>query len=159
MHLEESYRYVKIFEGKCAAKSSKRSRKPRHCQDIMPRPLCNSISFALQWLIHGVDSSQCRRFWWRVSITTSCQGQLLKCSSRPSYISLTNKAPIHRCLRGAAQSQNKAFYAMIWNMCPKQVAGAEVVELSARLVHIRPALKSALKIALSLNFQFEQNRA
>ena len=26
-------------------------------------------------------------------------------------------------------------------------------------VHIRPALKSALKIALSLNFQFEQNRA
>ena len=28
-----------------------------------------------------------------------------------------------------------------------------------RHVHIRPALKSALKIALSLNFQFEQNRA
>ena len=28
-----------------------------------------------------------------------------------------------------------------------------------RHVHLRPALKSALKIALSLNFQFEQNRA
>ena len=30
---------------------------------------------------------------------------------------------------------------------------------SPRHVHFRPALKSALKIALSLNFQFEQNRA
>ena len=29
--------------------------------------------------------------------------------------------------------------------------------MPSRHVHIRPALKSALKIALSLNFQFEQN--
>ena len=33
------------------------------------------------------------------------------------------------------------------------------LRLVIRHVHIRPALKSALKIALSLNFQFEQNRA
>ena len=32
-------------------------------------------------------------------------------------------------------------------------------KLVIRHVHIVPALKSALKIALSLNFQFEQNRA
>ena len=39
-----------------------------------------------------------------------------------------------------------------------QITVAKVV-VTVRLVHIRPALKSALKIALSLNFQFEQNRA
>ena len=35
----------------------------------------------------------------------------------------------------------------------------QVCRPPSRHVHIRPALKSALKIALSLNFQFEQNRA
>ena len=36
---------------------------------------------------------------------------------------------------------------------------SDLAEVGNRHVHIRPALKLALKIALSLNFQFEQNRA
>ena len=52
-----------------------------------------------------------------------------------TYISLMKKALLQRCLKGATQSQNEAFNAiMIWNMWPKQgFAGAEVVELSAHL--------------------------
>ena len=39
------------------------------------------------------------------------------------------------------------------------LSGRARCTMATRHVHIRPALKSALKIALSLNFQFEQNRA
>ena len=39
-------------------------------------PLCYSFSFALQWLIHGVDGSQYRRVLRKSMFTTaSCQGQ------------------------------------------------------------------------------------
>ena len=93
-------------------------------------PLCNSFSFALQWLIHGVDGSQYRQVLIKsMFATTSCQRQFLKWSSRP-----TSAWRIRRCPRGATQSQNEAFNAMIWNMWPKHgFAGAEVVELSAHL--------------------------
>ena len=52
---------------------------------------------------------------------------------------MTNKALLQPCLRGATQSQNEAFNAiMMWNMWPKQgFAGAEVVELSAHLAAAR----------------------
>ena len=59
--------------------------------------------------------------------------------TRPTYISLMKKALLQRCLKGATQSQNEAFIAiMIWNMWPKQgFAGAQVVELSAHLAAAR----------------------
>ena len=57
---------------------------------------------------------------------------------KPTYISLTNKALLQRCLRGATQSQNEAFYAVIWNMLPKQgFVGAEAVGRSAHLAATR----------------------
>ena len=66
---EESY--IKFFEGKCAAKSSKPSRKARRGQDM---PVCNSKSFALQWLIHRMDGSQYRQVLIKsMFTTTSCQ--------------------------------------------------------------------------------------
>ena len=65
--------------------------------------------------------------------TTSCQRQFLDWSSRPA-----SAWQIRRCLRGATQSQNEAFNDMIWNMWRKQeLAGAEVVELSAHLAAAR----------------------
>ena len=60
--------------------------------------------------------------------------------TKPTYISLMKKALLQRCLKGATQSQNEAFNAiMIWDMWPKQgFAGAElVVELSAHLAAAR----------------------
>ena len=59
--------------------------------------------------------------------------------TKPTYISLMKKALLQRCLKGATQSQNEAFSAiMIWNMWPKQgFAGAEVVELSAHVAAAR----------------------
>ena len=59
--------------------------------------------------------------------------------TKPTYISLMKKALLQRCLKGATQSQNEAFNAiMIWNMWSKQgFAGAEVVELSAHLAAAR----------------------
>ena len=57
---------------------------------------------------------------------------------KPTYISLTDKALLQQCLRGATQNLNEAFNAMIWNLCPKQAfAGAEVVEISAHLAAAR----------------------
>ena len=64
---------------------------------------------------------------------------------KPTYISLTNKALLHRCLRLVTQSQNEDFNAMIWNMWPKQgFFGAEVVELSAHLARLQLALTMEL---------------
>ena len=59
--------------------------------------------------------------------------------TKPTYNCLMKKALLERCLKGATQSQNEAFNAiMIWNMWPKQgFAGAEVVELSAHLAAAR----------------------
>ena len=58
--------YVNFSEGKCAAKSSKRSRKPRRGQDM---PLCNSIITASVlpfsgWFMVWMAAST-GRFWWR----------------------------------------------------------------------------------------------
>ena len=56
--------------------------------------------------------------------------------TKPTYISLMKKALLQRCLKGATQSQNEAFNAII--IWPKQgFAGAEVVELSAHLAAAR----------------------
>ena len=61
--------------------------------------------------------------------------------TKPTYISLMITALLQRCLKGATQSQDEAFKAiMIWNMWPKQGivgSGAEVMELSAHLAAAR----------------------
>ena len=70
--------------------------------------------------------------------------------TKPTYISLTKKALPQRCLKGATQSQNKAFNAiMIWNMWPKQgFAGAEVVDLSAHLAAARFNHRTVILLAV-----------
>ena len=83
--LEESY--VKFSEGKCAAKSSKPSRKPRRGQDM---PVCNSKSFALQWLIHWMDGSQYRRVLMK-SMFTTIMPEVVFEVTKPTYISLMKR--------------------------------------------------------------------
>ena len=126
-HVGESY--VKVFEDKCATKSSERSRKPLLGQDM---PLCNvnGIRFAWQWLIHGVDGSWYRQVWWIV-----CSPQH---HARGSFWS--DQADLHQPggeisalampERGDAKPEG-GFQCKIRNVWPKQgFAGAEVVDLS-----------------------------
>ena len=60
------------------------------------------------------------------------------------------KALLQRCQKGASQSQNEAFNAiMIWKMWPKQgFAGAEVVELSAHLAAARANHRAVTLLAV-----------
>ena len=115
------------FRGQMRRKTIKTLKETSKRTDM---PLCNSFSFALRWLIHGVDGSQYRQVLIKsMFTTTSFQRQFVKWSSRP-----TSAWRIRRCPRGATQSKNEAFNAMIWTMWPKQrFSGAEVVELSAHL--------------------------
>ena len=67
---------------------------------------------------------------------------------------ITGSLSPSKICRGTFSQKNRNW--SIWQAAHGYVASEGP---STRHVHIRPALKSALKIALSLNFQFEQNWA
>ena len=57
---------------------------------------------------------------------------------KPIYVSLSDKALLQRCLRGATQNQNEAFNGMVWHYCPKDgFASSEVVDMAANLAVVR----------------------
>ena len=57
---------------------------------------------------------------------------------KPIYVSLSDKALLQRCLRGATQNQNEAFNGMVWHYCPKDgFASSEVVDMAANLAVAR----------------------
>ena len=53
---------------------------------------------------------------------------------KPTYICLTERSLLERCLRGATQNQNEAFNGLIWSLCPKVTfCCAAVVEIASYL--------------------------
>ena len=96
-----------------------------------------------------------------------CQSSVKNGGFRPCYYKIENfslgRSPDHQVssLTQVGTALGKSLHTQTTNTQRLRKKGNKKNRCvhGTRHVHLRPALKSALKIALSLNFQFEQNRA